>query len=101
MAAVIDVMARAENLPLSCELPAMRPFAFHYPVGPRVVIKLDCVPDAIREQASAQLTQGQKVMTGPKDGGWPWVDRADAGGQERVKAVRRSVRATVRRAAAA
>jgi hypothetical protein len=72
LAAVVDIMAQTENLPLSCHCPAIKPVVLHVPPEPKVLVKVDCAPKERNNQATITLTQNQTVVTSPAGQARPW-----------------------------
>ncbi len=75
MGAVLDIFAKTENLPLSCDCPVVKPVPFHFPPVPRVVVKVDCN----HQDASIELTLEDNVLSSPSGEDRPWVDEVTAG----------------------
>jgi hypothetical protein len=79
LASVVDVLAKIENLPLSCDTPGFRPVALHYPPAPRVLVKIDCEPDGAGSEATIMVTQGATELSSPAGEQRPWMGEMEVG----------------------
>jgi hypothetical protein len=80
LVSVVAAMAATENLALTSDCSIQKPVPIHFPGGGKVVIKVDCEPDAVKAEATILVTQGADVLSSPAGESRPWMGRIKAGG---------------------
>ncbi len=79
MASVVDILGKIENLPLSCDCPAIKPVVLHVPKEPKVLVKVDCEPDQRNNEADIVLSQNGASVTSQPGETRPWMTQLSPG----------------------
>lgn len=79
LASVVELMAKAENQPLTSHSDAIKPVLFHVPAEPKVLVKVDCEPDARNNEAAIRINQSGAEIISPAGEGRPWMSELRPG----------------------
>lgn len=79
LVSVVDIMAKTENQPLTSQCDTISPVLFHKPQQPKVLVKVDCEPDARNKEATIVLQQNGAQIQSPAGEGRPWMSEAAPG----------------------
>ena len=79
LAAVVDILAKKENQPLSCDCPAQKPVPLHFPRKAQVLLKVDSNDPQRSAEADIEVHQGQIVYRSQPGEARPWTESVDPG----------------------